>query len=679
MFSKGKTPEPGTSYSKSETTQVVSAYSLDNEWIGIDEEVLTERDDRLRVTKKDKIKVFRKVDSEDYLVITGKREKGGKTKYSIKIHEAGSSFDDAVKLFPKSVITLEDGTLTLGFTSNKSTLKRFAKYILKDQERVRDTLNEVCRFMRFEPDSRYPSGMELLYDALEEGNPEKAREALKKGANINASIRHRDTPLFEAISDGNVEMVQLLLELGADISKKYSYGSWRQFNNRIKPLMYAIMCLQDDPTGTHHDVFRLLITEYITKKIKPVKRIIIDAMFYMLSNKYPTQLMIDVILKLFSTGIPLDVKNSFGDTPLTRAAAFGSMELVEMLLSAGANVHEADNAGQTAWFNARVNDNKEMQELILSRVCASPSLAVSTLFDAVKFDDLDTVKYLVSRGVDPCEVLSMGSNPFKRDCTSLTNACSSQNNNFSGKIRIVSYLIELFKHKNQLHLLNKTSDDETPLMMVVNYDVRISGYTRGTRSNTDTATPDEIAEKLTLVKLLLEAGAKPDLPDCWNNTPLMAAVYNNEFDCVQALLTAKANSNAKNNVGLTPLMLAAEAADIRIVQALIKAGAKLDAKDNNGDTALIAAADLGNLDAVNTLIAAGASIETINEDGDSARDRAQFHGHEGIVKALEAAAARPSIKKLFGRLFSHSNDENSRNGSSPEAGRKRESDFGFDF
>jgi ankyrin repeat protein len=438
------------------------------------------------------------------------------------------------------------------------------------------------------------------------------------------------------------------------------------------------MCLQDDPTGVNQDIFHLLITECITKKIKPAKSIMFDAMHYMLSKKYPTQLQINVMLKLFSTGIPLDVKNSFGDTPLTTAATFNSMVLVEMLLSAGANVHEADNAEQTAWFNARIHDNKEMQELLLSYVCASPSLAATTLFDAVKFDDLDTVKYLVSRGVDPCVVLSMGAHPFERDRTCLTNACSSLSTNFAGKVRIVSYLIELYKNKNQLHLLNKTSEDETALMMVVNHEVKISRYTRGTR-NSDTATPEEKVEKLKLVKLLLEAGAKPDLPDCWNNTPLMAAVYNNEFDCVQALLTAKANANAANNDGLTPLMLAAEAADNRILKSLVKAGAKLDAKDHNGDTALIAAADLGNLEAVNTLITAGASIEIINEQGDSALDIAQFHGNEEIVKALEAAAAKPSVKKFFGRLFSHSNDENSRNGSISEADRTSESDLGFDF
>ena len=55
-----------------------------------------------------------------------------------------------------------------------------------------------------------------LHSAAFEGDAERVRELLKKGADPNVRDEDGDTPLHDAASVGHVNVVRLLLEHGAD-------------------------------------------------------------------------------------------------------------------------------------------------------------------------------------------------------------------------------------------------------------------------------------------------------------------------------------------------------------------------------------------------------------------------------------------------------------------------------
>jgi ankyrin repeat protein len=60
-----------------------------------------------------------------------------------------------------------------------------------------------------------------LLMAVNSGNIEKAREALKKGANSNFRIgRERNTLLHQAVLRGNEEMIAILISNGAEINAR---------------------------------------------------------------------------------------------------------------------------------------------------------------------------------------------------------------------------------------------------------------------------------------------------------------------------------------------------------------------------------------------------------------------------------------------------------------------------
>ncbi|MBA3954874.1 ankyrin repeat domain-containing protein [Candidatus Dependentiae bacterium] len=99
--------------------------------------------------------------------------------------------------------------------------------------------------------------------------------------------------------------------------------------------------------------------------------------------------------------------------------------------------------------------------------------------------------------------------------------------------------------------------------------------------------------KTTLVKLLLDAGANPNLRDNNRDTPLHRAalhtmVGQDKADMVQMLLKAGADANSKNSLQLTPLHVVFSGAHppLSVLEALLHYGADANAQDEVGNTPL---------------------------------------------------------------------------------------------
>lgn len=71
---------------------------------------------------------------------------------------------------------------------------------------------------------------EELLDAARNGEMEKVKALLAKGANVNAKSPYGVTPLGFACSRGNVEMVKLLLDNGAEVNVTDTFYKTTPFN-----------------------------------------------------------------------------------------------------------------------------------------------------------------------------------------------------------------------------------------------------------------------------------------------------------------------------------------------------------------------------------------------------------------------------------------------------------------
>jgi ankyrin repeat protein len=138
------------------------------------------------------------------------------------------------------------------------------------------------------------------------------------------------------------------------------------------------------------------------------------------------------------------------------------------------------------------------------------------------------------------------------------------------------------------------------------------------------------------VRVLLRAGARPDLVDDENDAPLHAAVQKREMEVI-GLLVFSASPNLQllsNKSGDTPLFIAVECHNELATKFLLIHGNKdiVNTKCSNGRTALHAAAN--NVEITKTLLENEAEPNKIDDSGSTPLILAAGHGNLGVIKLL---------------------------------------------
>jgi ankyrin repeat protein len=142
-------------------------------------------------------------------------------------------------------------------------------------------------------------------------------------------------------------------------------------------------------------------------------------------------------------------------------------------------------------------------------------------------------------------------------------------------------------------------------------------------------------DDLETARLLLQAGATPDVTNRYGVTPLSLASTNGNAAMIELLLNAKADPNLALPGGETPLMTAARTGKAEALKVLLTNGAEVKPKDDtHGQTALMWAAAEGNTAAVEMLLEFGAELHAVSKGGFTAMMFAAREGQTGVVKAL---------------------------------------------
>jgi ankyrin repeat protein len=155
-----------------------------------------------------------------------------------------------------------------------------------------------------------------------------------------------------------------------------------------------------------------------------------------------------------------------------------------------------------------------------------------------------------------------------------------------------------------------------------------------------------------IVKMLLEAGAKPDIKNRNGETPLQAAVVQKQADCVKALAEAGANPNLfYKNDGDTPLLRASAVDSPETVLVLIDVKADVNRAGQNNSTPLLAEAQRGHPETVRALLKAGAKVNVRAAGGASPLMMAAFSGNAETVQILmKAGADRKDVGTYIGSV-----------------------------
>jgi ankyrin repeat protein len=397
-----------------------------------------------------------------------------------------------------------------------------------------------------------------------------------------------------------------------------------------------------------------------------------------------------------------------GTTALHWAAELDNLEIVELLIRAGAGVKAANRYGTTPLALACANGNAAIIERLL-RAGADPNAALpggeTALMTAARTGRIDALKVLLAHGADP------NAREETRGQTALMWAAAQ--NNVAAIRALIDAGANLHARSREPQFkaswwvgngANQQIGDEpriefTPLLFAVRAGHIESVKTlldAGANVN-DTAPNGTSALVLAtlnshweLAALLLDRNADPNAGgQGWtalhqvarNRSPTLGEIPPpvqtgrlSSLELVQALIAHGADVNARvtkemkdgyrnslNRLGATPFLLAAKGVDVELMRLLLAHGADPFLPTATNNTPLLVAAgvalsaqgtDTGTnedaLDAVRFLLGLGADLQAGNDRGETALHGAAHRGANALVQYLVDAGARLDAKTKQG-------------------------------
>jgi ankyrin repeat protein len=357
------------------------------------------------------------------------------------------------------------------------------------------------------------------------GNAAMLERLIKAGAKVNAPLDPSgDTALMMAARTGKADAVKVLLDNSAQVDAKETWGD-------TTALMWAV-------AEGHHAVVKLLIDR--GADVNARTKFVPSATGRGFEGATPVAGKPNQAVEEHSSGLL---------TPLMFAAREGDLESARLLVAARAQVNVTDGDGKNALALAIFNGGYDFASFLIDNhadVNNADAQRFTPLFWAVDRRNMETapnfpwvvtadplplIKKLLDAGANVNFVVNNTPRARMRDGSPrIVFATALMRAAFSGDIELVKVLLA---HGADTKIISK--DSETTLMAACGTGF-IPGYSKG-------RTP---AERLEVVKLLIDLGQ---------------------------------DVNAADDYGITALMVAANIGDVPIIQHLIDKGADLAAYD----------------------------------------------------------------------------------------------------
>ena len=450
------------------------------------------------------------------------------------------------------------------------------------------------------------------------------------------------TPLHHAVFSGNPAAIEALLAAGADITAQDNGGA-TPLSTAWRGLFAVLPTDRIDGFTARQTLFEAFLagaTNVMAGDAKDITHLHYAAAVGSL----------EVVEALLTAGADVAARVDNGVTPLHAAAGFnGNSAFVEALLAAGADVGALYGWGETPpHAAAKSNENPAVVELFLA-AGADVAARIATFANghtplhlAAAFDENPAVvEALIAAGADVGALYQhLGETPL--------HAAAESNENPAVAEALLAAGADVGA-RNPLGV--------TPLHWAAAFNTRA------------------------VIEALLAAGAdlaaRKDDDD--RDTPLhVAARLNRNIAVVAALLDAGANLEARNVRGQMPLHRAADRyRGGPAIKALVAAGANVEARDEDGNTSLhVAASYVGERvtdgehesrrhagEATEALLDTGANPTAPNAAGetpwDLARDNEALRGSDGYWRLNDARfddpvqeSRRPSTAQPWRRLTS---------------------------
>ncbi|KAL7677270.1 hypothetical protein ACOME3_003507 [Neoechinorhynchus agilis] len=429
------------------------------------------------------------------------------------------------------------------------------------------------------------------------------------------------TPLYVAMKSRRFSVARILLQHGANPNSVTKLGSTPFLLasevadiEMIKYFVERGAALDFAPSGPEAD--RLNITGQTPLFMATLKE------------------RVNIVQFLVSKGANVNVQNRYGVSPLLLCAENGSIELVKMLVRAGADVdispsgHLAEQhllAGQTPLFGAAKKGYVEVCAFLIESgadINRQTITGVTPLYTAVEEGKLDVVRCLLSYNA---------------------NVDTAPQGKFAKELKI---------------------EGQTPLLVACmkNFESIIVALLKESRTGADPNLPNERGStpflaicqhnNLEMAKLLIEHGARYDV-ETFNLyggkiNCLIVAAESGSFEVLKLLVERGLDPNYEiqgtgETSGRTPLFCACAKGYLDIVQYLVDHGADVNSTERSGLSCIHIATTMGHIDIVRYLVEKGADVnQSFSIDGQQANalELANAQNRQDIVELLRAYGAK---------------------------------------
>lgn len=346
---------------------------------------------------------------------------------------------------------------------------------------------------------------------------------LQAGADPNAALsKTGDTALMMAARTGNAEAVKVLLDHKANVNAKETWGG-------TSALMWAI-------SERHPAVVKLLIDG--GAEVNAKSYFVPSASGRGFEGTSPVPAQPGQHIEEFASGL---------FTPLMFAAREGDVESARLLTAAGADLNAISGDGKDALGLAIFGGRYELASFLIDshvKVNQADAQRFTPLFWAVDRRNMETapnfpwtittdpfplIQKLLDAGAESNWVINSTPRARMREGSPrIFYSTAFMRAAFSGDVEVVKLLLA---HGANPHIMSK--DRESPLMAACGMAF-INGYHK----------QRDPAERLAVVKLLIELGEDVNAADSYGITPLMAAANYGDAAIVQYLIDKGADLSA---------------------------------------------------------------------------------------------------------------------------------------
>jgi len=453
-----------------------------------------------------------------------------------------------------------------------------------------------------------------LYEAIYRDDVAKARDAIERGADVNA-IYDRDSMLCWALRSKSPDITKLILQSsGVDVNKRsVGYDAWGEWERT--PLILASHMGQAKIVG------------------------ILLQMGARVNAKDRTD----------------STPESRGNTALIKAAQRDHADVIQVLVTQGKGMDinaQTRDGHSSLWFISECEDFATLKLLHEhgARINITDNSGQSVLVTTFLHKNREVLEYLVSSKADINHVDNGGYTPLMTAISYLGGKDSKTIFKFLEKFLSFKPKLDLQQIKpngggySALHLTGRFGFVDFATLLLD------SGATIDLKSLDTGGTPLHTAagaNQIGMAECLIKRKANIEIFDSSGATPLMVAVYHAHKDMVKVLVDAGAAINIKSpvNILVTPLVQAASNPDpfkhkdnLAIIAYLLSRKGDVDFQAANGRTALMAAAQQSSTsqgyERAALLISKGATLDIVNNKGETALMLAAGAGNEKLVKLL---------------------------------------------